>query len=77
MARIPSMVSCAEFDPLGLARRQRERERIKDELIRGEVIIVAREIVDPPGHLELAVGSTRHALLVDGQCDDARPMITN
>ena len=77
MARMPSMVSCAEFDPLRLTGCEREGERIEDQLIGGQREFVASEVVNPAGDLDLAIGSPRHALLVDGQRDDAGAVVAH
>ena len=71
------MVSRAEFDPLGLAGREGEGERVEDQLVRLDRVVVAGEVVDPPGDGELSLRGAGHALLVDRERDDARAVIAH
>ena len=67
--RMPSRVSMAERVELRVAGRQGEGERIEDQVLRAQAVLVHGDIVDAPGNLQLAVGGLGHALLVDGQDD--------
>jgi len=64
-------------DPLGFTGGERERQRIEDQLVRCKPELVARQVVDAAGDLELALGGARHTLLVDGECDDAGAVIAH
>ena len=77
MARMPSMVSRAEFDPLRLPGGEREGESVEDQLIRCQREFVTGEVVDAARDLDLAFRRPCHALLIDGQGDDARAMVAH
>ena len=69
MRRMPSIVSTADGPPLLVAGGERERERVEDQRLGVEAVLVAGELDDPLGDLDLAVGGLRHADLVDRQRD--------
>ncbi len=64
-------------DPFRLAGRQRERKRVEHELIGRQAELITGEVVDASGDLELAIGRTRHALLIDRERDDARTVVAH
>ena len=40
-------------------------------------VLLAGDVADAPGHLELAIAGPGHPLLVDGQGDDALPVVAD
>ena len=77
MARIPSMVSCAESIHSASPVASVNVSASKISWSRLERVVVAGEVVDPPGDLELALRGARHALLVDRERDDARAVVAH
>ena len=57
--------------PLLLAGRQRERQAVEDERLGVEAVLVAAQLLQALGDLELALGRLRHPDLVDRQRDQA------
>src|SRR5829696_9917618 len=60
--------------PLLVAGGEGEGERVEDQSLRVEAVLVATDLTDPPGDLHLAVGGLRHADLVDGERDQRGAM---
>ena len=58
--------------PLLVAGGQRERERVEDQQLRVEPVLLADELVDPLRDLELALARLGHPDLVDRQRDQRR-----
>ncbi len=56
--------------PLLVTRRQGEGEDVEDEQLGVQAVLVAADLLDPRGDLDLALGGLRHADLVDRQRDD-------
>ena len=48
---------------VGVAGRQGERERIEDQCLRAQAVLVDGDIIDPSGHFQFALGGFGHALL--------------
>jgi hypothetical protein len=59
-----------------VAGRQRERERIEDEVARLEAVAVDREVVDAVRDAHLPLDVARLALFVDQQADDRGAVLT-
>ena len=55
--------------PLLVAGGERERERVEDQQLRVHPVLVADQVVDPLGDLELALARLAHPDLVDRQRD--------
>ena len=62
-------------DPLRIAGRQRERERVVDEIFRAQPILANDDIVDGARHFELALARFRHADGIDGECHERRAVL--
>ena len=58
--------------PLLVAGGEREGERVEDQELRVEPVLVADQVLDALGDLELAVARLGHADLVDGERDQRR-----
>ncbi len=57
-------------DPLGVARREREREVVVDQILRGEPVLADDDVVNLLRDLELALARLGHADLVDRERDE-------
>src|ERR1700737_4875548 len=62
----------AGVDPLRIAGRERERQRVVDEIFGGESVLTHDYVVDLPGDLELPLARLRHADLVARERDHPR-----
>ena len=58
--------------PLLIAGRQREREAVEDQQLGVEAVLLAAQVADALGDLDLALGGLRHPDLVDRQRDQRR-----
>ena len=58
--------------PLLIAGREREREAVEDQQLGVEAVLLAAQVADPLGDLDLALGGLRHPDLVDRQRDQRR-----
>ena len=58
--------------PLLVAGRQRERQAVEDQQLGVEAVLLAAQVADPLGDLDLALGRLRHPDLVDRQRDQRR-----
>jgi hypothetical protein len=67
----------SRIDPLGVARRQGEGEVVEEELVGRQPVLVAGDVADAAGDLELAAPGPGHPLLVDGEGDDALPVVAD
>ena len=72
IARMPVDRRDRRRAPLLVAGRQRERERVEDQQLGVEAVLVAGELLDPLRDLDLALGRLRHPDLVDRQRDQRR-----
>src|SRR6185437_11503946 len=55
-----------------LSGRDRQRQRIEDQIHRANAVLLGRELVDALGDRDFLVGGKRHAVFVDGQRDHRR-----
>ncbi len=55
-----------------LSRRDRQRQRVEDQIHRTNAVLVHRQIVDALGDGQLLLRRQRHAVFVDGQRDHRR-----
>ena len=58
-----------------VARRQRERERVEDQVARREAVALGRDLGDAMGDLHLPLDVACLAALVDQQADDGRAVV--
>ena len=70
MRRIASIVAMRVAAQVVVAGRQRERQRVEDQVARVEAVALRREVVDAVRDAHLPLDVARLALLVDEQADD-------
>ena len=60
-----------------VARRQGERQRVEDQIARGQAVALRGDLVDAVGHLHLPLDVASLAALVDQQADDGRAVLAS
>ena len=73
--RMPSIVSTARAGVVLVARRAREHERVEDDVVRPDAVLLRQQLVRALRHLQLALARDRLRLLlilVDAADDERR-----
>ncbi len=75
MRRMPSSVCTRAIAQLFLSGGHGEGQRVEEQRLGGQPILVGGDLVDAFGDLDLALDRLRHALLVNGQRHHRRAML--